>query len=138
MSDADREQQLEGENAVLRAEVAAQAVEIEHPTRKVVELEQRLNLGSKNSALPPSKDSPKHRAEATKTRSDRRAAAKAKRNGEVERRRGKQPGAPGQNLEMTSVPDKVVTHEPTNCSSCGEDEGTAVASSRYVPNHLPS
>ncbi len=121
MSDADREQQLEGENAVLRAEVAAQAVEIEHLTRKVFELEQRLNLGSKNSALPPSKDSPKHQAEATKTRSDRRAAAKAKRKGEVERRRGKQPGAAGQNLEMTTVPDKVVTHEPTSCSSCGED-----------------
>ena len=92
MPDADREQQLEGENEALRAEVAAQAGEIERLTRKIIELEQRLNQGSKNSSLPPSSDSPKQQAEATKTRSDRRAAAKARRKDEVERRRGKQPG----------------------------------------------
>jgi len=121
VSDADRKKQLEAEIEVLRAENAQQADEIERLTRKVSELEQRLNQGSKNSSLPPSSDSPRQQAEATKTRSDRRAAAKAKRKGEVERRRGKQPGAPGQNLAMKAVPDKVVTHEPAACSSCGED-----------------
>jgi transposase len=120
VSDADREQ-LEAENEALRAQNAQQAGEIEHLTRKISELEQRLNQGSKNSSLPPSSDSPKQQAEATKTRADRRAAAKANRKGEVERRRGKQPGAPGQNLAMKAVPDKVVPHAPTSCTSCGED-----------------
>ncbi|MHB8437520.1 MAG: IS66 family transposase [Acidimicrobiales bacterium] len=120
MSDTDREQ-LEAELEALRAENAQQAGEIERLTRKITELEQRLNQGSKNSSLPPSSDSPKQQAEATKTRADRRAEAKAKRKGEIERRRGKQPGAPGQNLAMKAVPDEIVTHEPTNCSSCGED-----------------
>ncbi|MHB8262270.1 MAG: hypothetical protein ACYDGY_00750 [Acidimicrobiales bacterium] len=50
MPDADREQQLEAEIEVLRAENAQQASEIEYLTRKVFELEQRLNQGSKNSA----------------------------------------------------------------------------------------
>jgi len=116
--DADREQHLEAENASLRAE-------IEHLTRKITELEQRLNQGSKNSSLPPSSDSPKQQAEATKTRADRRAAAKAKRKDEVERHRGKQPGAPGQNLAMRAVPDEIALHEPTSCTSCGEDLGSA-------------
>jgi len=121
VSEADREQQLEAEIESLRAENAQQASQIQHLNRKVFELEQRLNQGSTNSSLPPSSDSLKQQAEATKTRSDRRAEAKAKRKGEIERRRGKQPGAPGQNLAMKVVPDKVVTHEPTTCSSCGED-----------------
>jgi transposase len=124
VSDADREQ-LEAENEALRAQNAVQASEIEHLTRKITELEQRLNQGSKNSSLPPSSDSPKQQAEATKTRADRRAAAKANRLGEVERRRGKQPGAPGQNLAMKAVPDKVVPHAPITCSSCGEDLSAA-------------
>jgi transposase len=119
--DPDRERQLQTELEALRAENAQQADEIERLSRKITELEQRLSQGSTNSSLPPSSDSPKQQAEATKTRADRRAEAKAKRKGDVERRRGKQPGAPGKNLEMKAAPDKVVTHEPTTCSSCGED-----------------
>jgi transposase len=125
MSDADREKHLESENEALRAEVAAQAGEIERLIRKITELEQRLNQGSKNSSLPPSADSPKQQAEATKTRAERRAEAKAKRRDEVERNRGKQPGAPGQNLSMRPDPDEIVDHEPTSCVSCGDDLGDA-------------
>ena len=125
MSDAGREQQLEAENEALREENAKQAGEIERLSVKIAELEQRLNQGSRNSSLPPSSDSPKQRAEATKTRADRRAEAKAKRKDEIERRRGKQPGAAGQNLEMKAVPDYVVPHAPTSCTSCGEDLGGA-------------
>jgi len=121
VSDADREEHLQAENEALRAENAKQAGEIERLSRKITELEQRLDQGSKNSSLPPSSDSPRQQAEATKTRADRRAEAKAKRKDEVERRRGKQPGAPGQNLEMKTVPDKIVPHLPTSCTSCGED-----------------
>ncbi len=124
MPDPGRDQ-LEAELAALRAENAQQAGEIERLSRKITELEQRLSQGSKNSSLPPSSDSRKQQAEATKTRADRRAEAKAKRKDDVERRRGKQPGAPGKNLEMKAVPDKVVMHEPTTCASCGEDLGGA-------------
>lgn len=92
MPDPGRDQ-LEAELAALRAENAQQAGEIERLSRKITELEQRLSQGSKNSSLPPSSDSPKQQAEATKTRADRRAEAKAKRKDDVERRRGK-PGLP--------------------------------------------
>jgi transposase len=87
----------------------------------VDELTRRLDKGSKNSSLPPSADSPGHQAEATKTRAERRAEAKATRRDEVERNRGKQPGAPGQNLSMRTVPNETVNHEPGSCISCGED-----------------
>jgi transposase len=87
----------------------------------ITELEQRLDKGSKNSSVPPSADSPKKRAEATKTRADRRAEVKAKRKDDVERRRGKQPGTPGANLAMRPDPDEIVNHLPTNCGSCGDD-----------------
>jgi transposase len=120
MSDPEREH-LETELEALRAISAAQVVEIERLTRRIAELEERLNQGSKNSSLPPSADSPRQRAEATKTRADRRAEVKAQRRGDVERRRGKQPGAQGQNLPMTAVPDVIVEHEPTSCWSCGDD-----------------
>lgn len=124
MSEEDRER-LEAEIESLRELTATQSVEIERLTRTVAELTQRLNRGSKNSSLPPSADSPKHQAEATKTRAERRAEAKAKRRDEVERNRGKQAGAPGQNLSMRSDPDEIVEHGPTCCLSCGEDLGDA-------------
>ncbi|HZM58051.1 MAG TPA: IS66 family transposase, partial [Acidimicrobiales bacterium] len=43
----------------------------------------------------------------------------------MERNRGKQPGAPGQNLSLRPDPDEIVDHEPTCCVSCGEDLGDA-------------
>src|ERR1022692_3191306 len=124
MSEEGREH-LEAENEALREQNAAQAAEIERLTRMVDELTRRLDKGSKNSSIPPSGDSPKHQAEATRTRAERRAEAKAKRRDEVERNRGKQPGAPGQNLSMRSDPDETVDHEPSCCVSCGEDLGDA-------------
>jgi transposase len=124
MSDMDRER-LEAEVDALREQVAAQAVEIDRLTRMVAELTRRLDKGSKNSSSPPSADSPRHQAEATKTRAERRAEAKANRRDEVERNRGKQPGAPGQNLSMRSDPDETVDHEPMCCVSCGDDLGDA-------------
>ena len=120
MSDEDREY-FEAENEALREQNAAQAAEIERLTRMVVELTRRLDRGSKNSSSPPSADSPKHQAEATKTRAERRAEAKVKRRDEVVRNRGKQPGAPGQNLAMVPDPAEVIDHEPTCCVACGED-----------------
>jgi transposase len=125
VSEPTREQ-LEAQNAALRAQNASQAEQIERLTRRVAELEQLVNRSSKSSSMPPSSDSPKDRAEATKTRSDRRAAAKAARKDEVARRRGKQPGAPGKNLAVRPDPDEIVDHEPEMCGSCGEDLAGAV------------
>jgi transposase len=124
----NRESLLEAENEALRVENAALAGEVEVVraenaalTRQVDELARRLDKGSKNSSMPSSSDSPKNKAEATKTRAERRAEAKAKRRDDVERNRGKQPGAPGANLSMRPVPDEVVDHLPTHCGSCGDD-----------------
>jgi transposase/regulator of replication initiation timing len=113
--------ELVGENEVLRVENTGLAGEVERLTRRVDELTHRLDKGSKNSSRPPSSDSIKHKAEASKTRAQRRAEAKAKRKGDVERNRGKQPGAPGANLSMRSNPDDTVIHPPSTCSSCGDD-----------------
>jgi transposase len=130
VSDADRELGVAAEIEVLRAENTRQAKLIEFLTRRVSELEQRLNLGSRNSSLAPSSDSPKQQAEATKNRSERRAAEKEKRKDDVVRRRGKQVGDRGKNLPMSAVPDVIVDHLPTSCDSCGEDLGP-VESQRF-------
>jgi transposase len=140
MAEATREQlkaqieALRAQGAAQAAQGAAQAVEIEclrgvvadlegvvADLRGVVaDLEARVGKSSKNSSLPPSSDSPKDRAEATTTRAQRRAQAKEQRRDELTRRRGKQRGAPGQNLAMAEHPDEVIEHEPTNCTFCGE------------------
>ena len=126
---------LVGENEVLRVENASLAGtverlqaenssfggEVERLTRRVDELTHRLDKGSKNSSIPPSSDSIEHKAEASKTRAQRRAEAKAKRKGDVQRNRGKQPGAPGANLSMRPDPDDTVEHPPTHCGCCGDD-----------------
>jgi transposase len=104
---------LVAENTALRAEV-------EHLTRKVAELEKRLGKSSQNSSMAPSSDTPGKRAEASKSRAERRAETKASRKEEV-RRRGKQHGAPGKSLRASDDPDEVVVHEPERCSSCGDD-----------------
>jgi transposase len=126
MSDAERER-LVAENEELRAKSTALGAEVERLTRVVADLKARLDKSSKNSSLPPSSDSPKDRAEATKTRAERRAEGKGQRKDELTRRRGKQPGTSGQNLAMRLHPDVIVEHEPTNCTSCGEDLADASA-----------
>ncbi|MHB1713016.1 MAG: DUF6444 domain-containing protein [Acidimicrobiales bacterium] len=69
--EVSRVAELDGLNAAIASQsvrIASQAGEIGQLTRKVTELELRLNQGSKNSSFPPSSDKPKERAEATKTR----------------------------------------------------------------------
>ena len=120
MSETEREQR-EAEVAELRVQNAALLGEVDRLTRRVDELTRLMGKGSKNSSAPPSSDSPRNKAEATKTRADRRAEAKAKRRDDVDRQRGKQPGAPGVNLAMRPDPDEIVDHPPTYCHSGGDD-----------------
>lgn len=116
MPDDDRGRSLEA----LVAEKTALREENERRARKIAELEARLSKSLQNSSMPPSSDSPGKRAEATKIRAERRAEQKRERQAEV-RRRGKQVGTPGQNLPVRENRDEIATHEPGQCSSCGED-----------------
>jgi predicted RNase H-like nuclease (RuvC/YqgF family) len=69
MAGPERDSELEelrSENESLRAEILRLG-------EKIAELESRLSKGSQNSSLPPSLDRPGQKAEARKSRADRRA-----------------------------------------------------------------
>ena len=123
-SDDDLER-LRTENEALVAENAALSAEVARLGDKIAELESRLDKSSKNSSLPPSLDRPAEKAAARTSRAERRAEER-KANKES-RRRGKQPGAPGEHLAQRDDPDEVVIHEPDRCSSCGEDLSSVLA-----------
>jgi len=93
--------------------IAAQAARIDELVAanallaaRVEELERQAGRNSRNSSLPPSRDSP-----------DARKARPKKRSG---RRQGGQPGHPGQSREMVADPDRRVEHWPLACGGCGE------------------
>jgi transposase len=75
-------------------------------TERVEELERQAGRSSRNSSLPPSRDSPDARKQRPKKRSGRR--------------QGGQPGHPGQHREMVADPDRVVEHWPSVCAGCGQ------------------
>jgi len=91
---------LAGENERLRAEAAK---------------------NSANSSKPSSRDPVAER----KRQAEERRAKKARAAGGKKRRPGKQPGAPGNTLEMTGTPDEVIDHAPESCSGCGAGLGDA-------------
>ncbi len=102
-----------GRDAVA-ALIAAQAERIDELTAlnatltaRVDELERQAGRSSRNSSLPPSRDSP----------DARKARAKKERSG---RRQGGQPGHPGQHRELVADPDRLVEHWPSVCAGCGE------------------
>jgi transposase len=72
---------------------------------RVEELERQLGRSSRNSSLPPSRDS-----------SDAREARPKKRSG---RRQGGQPGHPGRHREIVADPDRLIEHWPAACGGCG-------------------
>ena len=74
---------------------------------RVQELENRLNLNSSNSSIPPSKD-PLNK----KVKKDRNSREKT---GKLP---GGQPGHPGKTLLPKNEPDDVVDHKPEICSHC--------------------
>jgi transposase len=78
---------------------------VERLTARVAELERRLGRNSGNSSLPPSSD--------TFTRPDKKPVSTS------ERRRGRQPGAPGASLAMVDRPDLIEDHVPPACLGCG-------------------
>jgi transposase len=109
-----------GRDAVIGL-IEAQAARIDELVVRVEELERDAGRSSRNSSLPPSRDSPQARKERPKKRSGRK--------------QGGQKGHPGQHRPMVADPDHVVEHWPSVCAGCGEalddgdrvEEGDAVA-----------
>jgi transposase len=85
--------------------IAAQAARIDELLARVQELERRAGRSSRNSSLPPSRDSP-----------DARKSRPKKQSG---RRQGGQLGHRGQHREMVCDPDRLVEHWPAACDGCG-------------------
>lgn len=69
---------------------------------RVEELERQAGRSSRNSSLPPSRDSPDARKQRPKNKGSGR-------------RQGGQPGHRGQHRQMVAVPDRLVEHWPSAC-----------------------
>jgi transposase len=88
------------------ATIAMLRGEVERLTKRVVELERQLNITSRNSSTPPSRDV------------YTKPAPKSLRR-KTGRGQGKQPGTPGTNLALIDNPTTVVDHRPAACDGCG-------------------
>ena len=76
--------------------------------KRIIELENRLNLNSSNSSIPPSKDplnKPKRKIPNSRVPSGKKP--------------GGQKGHPGVTLSPVEEPDIVIDHMPSVCSGCG-------------------
>jgi hypothetical protein len=73
---------------------------------RVQELERQAGRSSRNSSLPPCRDSPDARKQRPKKQS--------------ERKQGGQPGHRGTHRKMVADPDRVVEHWPSACAGCGQ------------------
>jgi transposase len=97
------------ERAVLVEEQNAQLIAAnERLTKRVAELERRLNRNSGNSNFPPSQD-------VFGLLKKDKPEAKPK----PEAKRGKRKGAAGAGLGMVENPDKIRDHRPRACGDCG-------------------
>src|SRR4051795_4428555 len=96
---------LRAENTLLRAENAALSA-------RLVDLERRLGLNSRNSGKPPSSDGLK---KPTRVGSLREPTGK---------KTGGQAGHPGKTLRRTETPDATINHYP---AACGEPLSEAMA-----------
>jgi len=133
MAEADRVEQLESHNALLRIEVAVGRDQIEADRIEIVglgvlvdelrariaDLEARLDKTSKNSSRPPSTDPNSVRAEAKKTRAQRRSDARDKDKAEQARKPGKQRGEQGRHLAQVAEPEHRVIHRAPSCQVRG-------------------
>jgi len=97
-----------GHDAVVTL-IEAQATRIDELVARMEELERQAGRSSRNSSLPPSRDSPDARKQRPKKQSGRK--------------QGGQSGHPGQHRQMVADPDRVVEHWPSVCAGCGEQIG---------------
>jgi transposase len=91
---------------------------------RVEELERVAGRSSRNSSLPPSRDSSKARKERPKKQSGRK--------------QGGQKGHPGTHRPIVADPDKVVEHWPSACAGCGGalDDGGRVGEGDPVAHQV--
>ena len=94
-----------GRDAV-RVLFAAQAERIAVLEAEIAELRRLIDRSSKNSSLPPSRDSREVREERPKKRSSGK-------------KQGGQPGHKGRHRKLVADPDRVVEHWPLSCRGCG-------------------
>jgi transposase len=105
------------ENAMLRAELAAERELRGRLELKVAELERRLRSDSTTSGTPPSKDPIAARERRKAERKKERQSSERERS--KDRRRGGQPGHPGAGLSRDPDPDQREEVPPAECSRCG-------------------
>lgn len=120
--------ELEVENAALRARVAELNGQVASLAGKVADLEKLLGRNSSNSSKPPSSDA--GGAKTARPENANRAARRA-----MARKQGKQPGAPGFTLSQVPEPDLVIVHRPARCRACDRslsDREVVGTSSRQV------
>ena len=113
MRDDDIDLVYAGGRDAVAAVIAAQAARIDELVAqnqtlaaRVTELERLAGRSSRNSSLPPSKDSPGARKERPRKQS--------------QRKQGGQQGHPGKHRAIVADPDHVVEHWPQACAGCGE------------------
>ncbi len=111
-------EQLRDEIQTLRAGIERLIAENEGLRDRVAHMAAEAKKDSSTSSKPPSTDP----VEPRQSRAERRAQARA-----AKRRQGKQPGAPGANLQRRE-PDVIMpTIVPSSCSDCGADLSQAEA-----------
>jgi transposase len=101
--------------ALLLAQEARHAAEMEALRARIAELERRLGLNSGNSGKPPSSDGLK---KPPRVRSLRERSGK---------KTGGQKGHPGETLRRTATPDTTIDHYPQSCATCGAGLTAAMA-----------
>ncbi len=117
MSQEQRIQELEQENAQLREQVNRQQKQLQQIDEleavihqleeRIQELEERLAKNSHNSSKPPSSDGFKRRKYSQRKPSSRPT--------------GGQPGHEGQTLRRSETPDAILIHRPKICQECQAD-----------------
>lgn len=97
-------EELENENAALKAENAALREQLQVVVTRVQELEGRLAKDSHNSSKPPSSDGLTRKPKSLRQTSGKKP--------------GGQPGHRGRHLRLVMQPDVIVAHRPATCSAC--------------------
>lgn len=110
-----------GHDAVV-ALIEAQAARVDELVLRVQELERQAGRSSRNSSLPPSRDSSQARKERPKKQSGRK--------------QGGQSGHPGRHRPMVADPDRVVEHWPSVCAGCAKPIDDRVAEGDPVAHQV--
>lgn len=123
----------DGQILALSTQVADLLGANEELAAKLAWLEHLLTRNSANSSMPPSKDDDPGRMPPP--------VKPARRRGGVQRKRGKQPGAPGANLAWVDNPTKRVDRFPQGRCDCGHAlaDGTDLGvADRYQQHEVPA